>query len=69
MMYNPNLPLFLETDASPYGLGAILSHKVNGQHHPIGYYSRSLTKAEQNYAHIDREATIIFWATQKLYQY
>jgi hypothetical protein len=69
IMLDPNLPLYLETDASPYGLGAILSHKIDGHLRPIGFYSRTLSKAEKNYAHIDREATAIFWATKKLYQY
>lgn len=67
--YNPEYPLVLETDASPYGLGAILSHKVNDTLRPIAFISRALTKAERNYSHLDKEATAIFWATKKFYQY
>jgi hypothetical protein len=67
--FNPDLPLFVETDASPIGPGAILSHKIDGHLQPIEYASRSLSKAEQNYSHLDREATAIYWATTKFYQY
>jgi transposase InsO family protein len=67
--YNPDLPLILETDASPFGLSAILSHELNGQRRPITFISRSLTNAEKSYSHLDKEATAIFWATKKLFQY
>lgn len=67
--YTPSLPLVLETDASPFGLGAILSHKVDGELKPIAFISRSLTNAERRYSHLDKEATAIYWATKKFYQY
>lgn len=41
--YNPNLPVTLATDASPVGLGAVLSHKLSdGSERPIAYASKSL---------------------------
>lgn len=67
--YDPDLPLVLECDASPYGLAAVLSNEVNGELKPIHFISRTLTCAEKNYSHLDKEATAIFWATKKLYQY
>lgn len=67
--FNPKLPVILETDASPYGLAAVMSHKIEGQMRPIGFISRTLTTAEQKYSHLDKEATAIFWATKKLFQY
>jgi len=67
--YDPQLPLYLETDASPYRLGAILLHKIDGVHKSIAFYLHTLTKAEKNYTHTKREATAIFWATKKLYQF
>ena len=67
--YDPKKPLVLETDASPTGLGAILSHEIDGKLKPIAYMSHTLSKAEQNYSHLDKEATAIIWATKKCYQY
>ena len=46
--YNTNLPIRLATVASPYGIGAVLSHifEDGTEQHPIAFACRSLTKAE-----------------------
>ena len=45
--FDPSLPLILSCDASPYGLGAVLSHKMpNGEERPVGFASRTLTATE-----------------------
>lgn len=67
--YVPGAPLTLETDASPVGLGAILSQKINGEMRPIEFISRSLTAAEKNYSQLDREGLAVYWATTRLFQY
>ena len=61
--YNPMLPVILDCDASPYGMGAVLSHKLqSGEEKLITFASRTLSKAVQNYAQIEWEALgIIFW--------
>ena len=67
--YNPNLPVSLAVDASPYGLGAVLSHQVGKKELPIGFASRILTSSEKQYSQYDKEALAIKWGILKFYQY
>ena len=47
----------METDASNYAYGAALSQKQeDGKYHPIGFMSKSMLPAEQNYDTYDKEA-------------
>ncbi len=51
--FDPTKKLVMACDASPYGIGAVLSHQFDDETEvPIGYASRSLTPAEKNYSQL-----------------
>uniref|UniRef100_A0A5S6QL73 RNA-directed DNA polymerase n=1 Tax=Trichuris muris TaxID=70415 RepID=A0A5S6QL73_TRIMR len=68
--YDPEKKLTLTCDASPHGVGAVLSQPgPHGKEAPVAFASRTLSKTERNYAQIDREALAIIYAVQKFHQY
>ena len=58
-------PVTIQTDASQSGLGACLMQRGK----PVAYASRAMTRAEQNYAQIEKEILAICFATSKFHQY
>lgn len=68
--FDPKLPVTLATDASPYGIGAVLSHVYpDGTERAIQYASQTLTKTQKNYSQIDKVAYAIIFGVKKFYQY
>ncbi|MBW0513146.1 hypothetical protein O181_052861 [Austropuccinia psidii MF-1] len=47
--FNPSLPTIVETEASDYALGAVLSQLNDSGKHPIAFDSRKLLPAELNF--------------------
>jgi hypothetical protein len=55
-MYDPRRPTRVETDASDYALGAVLSQQCpDGKWRPVFYHSRKFSGAELNYDVHDKE--------------
>ena len=53
-------PFILQTDASEYGVGAVLSQRdAQGCDHPIAYFSRKLLPREVRYSTVEKECLAI----------
>ena len=58
---NAEEPFILDTDASNFGIGAVLSQKIEGKERVIAYGSRCLSKAERRYCVTRRELLAIVY--------
>lgn len=68
--FDPNIPIVFATDASAYGVGAVLSHTYpDGSEKVIQYALQTLSETQRKYAQIDKEAYSIIFGIKKFYQY
>ena len=68
--FDPSQKIVVHTDASPYGLGSVLSHVFeNETERPVCFASRSLSKAERNYGHIEKEGLALVFSVKKFHHY
>lgn len=62
-------PFVVQTDASSYGIGAVLTQPYDDGERVIAYLSRSLTRQEQSYCVTEQECLAVLWAIEKLRPY
>lgn len=62
-------PFILQTDASAYGIGAVLTQRFDDEERVICFLSRSLTKQERVFSTTERECLSVIYAVEKLRHY
>ena len=69
-LYDYKLPATVASDASKYGLGAVLKQQqADGDWRPAVFVSQALSATEHRYAPIEKESLGVTWACKELAEY
>lgn len=63
--YNPSDDTYVIADASPVGLGAVITQSQGGKSRIISYANKTLTDVEKRYCQTEKEALAIVWAVER----
>ena len=67
--FDPKAETRIVVDASPVGLGAVLTQIQNGEKRVVHYASRSLSDVERRYSQTEKEALACVWACERFHMY
>lgn len=68
--FDQKLPIIVACDASQYGIGAVLSHRMpDVSEKPITFVSRTLTASEKNYLQIEKESLACVFGVKRFHSY
>lgn len=67
MLYLPNMDheFIVQSDASNFSIGSLLTQEIDGVRHPVWFASRTLRPAEVNYSTTQKEILAALWAIEK----
>ena len=67
--YVPTLPIKLAANASAYGVGEVISHRMpDGTESLTAFASRTLTASEKNYAQLEKGALSLVYRVKKFHR-
>ena len=66
---DPEKTFVLRTDASDYGIGAVLMQEHGDKLFPMSYASKKLSHAELNYSTIEKECLAVVWGIKTFHMY
>jgi len=68
-IFEPELETRIETDASGFAIGSVLTQKHKDGWHPVAFLSRSMTAPEKNYPIQEQELLALIYALKKWRHY
>lgn len=67
--FDAKLPIVITYDFSGYGVGAVLSHIIQGVEKSVLFASNTLSIAEQKYSNLERESLALIFSLKKFHKY